>query len=369
MSIHFGSRARLAWGIGAAVLVLGFSFGRSLITSAEQAKAEQAKAAPPTLQVMVMSVKRVEMAPKLALPGTVVARNDSHLASEVEGRVAWVAEVGDVAKAGDVVARIDPDVAAMQMASDKANVARLEASLRFDRDQAARMEKLYASNAIAKATRDQAIAQRDMTAAELTQARAALDKSAYHLERSQIRAPFSGRVAERLIHIGEYATPGKDIVRLVDTGSIEVKTQAPIDAAPSLQDGMKIPVVVQNRTIDGTVRAVVPVGDELSRTIEVRLTLRPGSALVGDATNVLVPSAAPRQVIAVPRDALVLREDNTYVYKISRKNVAERVAVQTGAEKGDLVEVRGKIAVGERVVIRGAERLEAGQKVHAVAAG
>jgi hypothetical protein len=116
------------------------------------------------------------------------------------------------------------------------------------------------------------------------------------------------------------------------------------------------------------VRAIVPVGDTASRTIEVRLSLPSGAAFVGDAARVLIPSAAPRQVVAVPRDALVLREDNTYVFKVDKKDQAQRVAVETGSEDGLMVEVRGPIAAGERVIVRGAERLETGQKVRAVIA-
>ena len=165
------ARAR-AWQAGSplAVLVIGFAFGRSLLSGERQGRRPRQAKAPPAPLVTVAIAKRVEMAPKMALPGTVVARDDSKLASEVEGRVAWVAEVGTKVASGDVIARIDPDVARMQLASDKANVARLQASLHFNRDQAARMNKLLAANAIAKATRDQAVSKRDMTAAELAQA-------------------------------------------------------------------------------------------------------------------------------------------------------------------------------------------------------
>jgi multidrug efflux pump subunit AcrA (membrane-fusion protein) len=83
---------------------------------------------------------------------------------------------------------------------------------------------------------------------------------------------------------------------------------------------------------------------------------------------VMVPSAAPRDVLAVPRDALVLREDNTDVCKVDGKNVATRVAVETGTSEGPMVEVRGPIRAGDRVIVRGAERLEAGQKVQPILA-
>ncbi len=102
--------------------------------------------------------------------------------------------------------------------------------------------------------------------------------------------------------------------------------------------------------------------------IEVRLALPGGAGLVGDAAKVFIPSALPRSVLAVPRDALVLREENTYVFKVDKKGQAQRVAVETGSEEGALVEVKGLIAPGERIIVRGAERLEAGQKVHAIKA-
>ncbi|HEY2447041.1 MAG TPA: efflux RND transporter periplasmic adaptor subunit [Rhizomicrobium sp.] len=339
----------------------------AMLAFASVAVAQQAPKPPPP-KVGVVQARAVKMAPKVVLPGTVVARNDSHLASEVEGRVAWVAEVGTVLKAGDVVARIDKNVAGMQLASDKANVARSSAQLKFDSSQADRMDRLFSQSAIARATRDQAQSTREMDQGALAQAQASMRKSEYQFNHSEIRAPFPGRVVARLINPGEYATPGKDIVRLVDIDSIEVKAQSPIDTARFLHEGMPVNVEVAHRPIVANVRAIVPVGDEASRTIEIRVTLKAGQAFVGDAAKVMVPSAAPRDVLAVPRDALVLREDNTYVFKVDRKGVAQRVAVETGSEEGALVEVRGAVSPGERVIVRGAERLEAGQRVRPILA-
>lgn len=329
----------------------------------EPAVAQQA----PAPSVAVVTARIVRMAPSMGLPGTVVSRNDSRLASEVEGRVAWVAEVGTAVKQGDIVAKIDSDVAGLQLASDKANVARLSAQLTYDRAQAARMQKLFDMNAIAKSTRDQATSTRDMDAAAVAQAQAALKKSQYQFDHSQIRAPFPGRVVQRLINAGEYAAAGKDIVRLVQTDAIEVSTQLPIDSSRFMHEGQAATVIIQNKPVTATVRAVVPVGDIASRTLEIRLTLPPNAAYVGDAAKVLVPSATPRNVLAVPRDALILREDNTYVFKVDKKNVATRVAVETGAEDGSLVEVKGQLGAGDHIIVRGGERLEQGQKVRPVA--
>lgn len=318
--------------------------------------------------VTVVQARTVKMAPKMAVPGSVVSRYDSHVASEVEGNVVWVAEVGDEVKAGDVVARLDDHVMKMQVDSDAADVARLNATLHYDQLQAARMERLARDNAIATSDRDSAISTRDVDKAQLAQSQASLEKSKYDLDHSQIRAPFPGRVAARLINPGEYASVGTAVVRLVDIQDIEVSAPAPIVAARYISPGSPVTVIVEGKPVVTKVRAIVPVGDVNSRTVEVRLSIAPSDGIVGDAVKVLLPSAPPRNVLAVPRDALVLREDNTYVFRISKQGLAERIAVETGSEEGDLVEVEGDLSAGDRVVTKGAERLEPGQRVRATQA-
>jgi RND family efflux transporter MFP subunit len=354
----FVTRRRLV-ATGAAIVVAA-----AALTYFLRPSAPAAATAADTMPVVVAAPAKLEhIAPEVALAGSVVSQNDAQLASEVEGSVAWVANVGDVVNAGDVVARIDPRVAALQYQSDKANADKLAAQLRYDSAQAVRMENLFAQNAIAKATRDQAISARDADIGALAQAKATAGKSQYDLVHDEIRAPFPGRVVARLINPGEYATAGKPIVRLVDIGTLEISAQSPIQYSPYLQPGMAVKAIVEDKTVIGRVRAIVPVGDQLSRTIEVRLTLAPGAAFVGDSAKVMAPSGAPRNSVTVPRDALLLREDGTYLFKLDKNNTALRVAVETGSEDGDLIEVTGPIAAGERVVIRGGEHLEVGQKV------
>ena len=340
----------------------------ALLTASVAPVALEAQQAPDTPSVGVAPARLARLAPKMPLPGTLVSLNDSHLASEVEGRIAWVAEVGTAVQTNDVVARIDRSVAKMQLDSDRANVARLTAQLSFDRTQAARMDSLLQQNAIARSTRDQAMSTRDMDIGALAQAKAALQKSQYQFDHSLVRAPFPGRVVQRLINAGEYATVGKDIVRLVDIGDLEVSAQTPIDNAHFLHEGMTLTMEIEGRPVEGTLRAVVPVGDVISRSIELRVRVPASAGYVGDAAKVFIPEAEPRDVLAVPRDALVLREDNTYIFKVDRKSNAQRIAVETGTEDGTLVEVKGPLVPGDRVIVRGAERLEAGEKVRPIKA-
>src|SRR2546423_14216551 len=147
------------------------------------------------------------------------------------------------------------------------------------------MDRLYTESAIAKATRDQAQSTREMDEGALAQAQASMRKSEYQFNHSEIRAPFPGRVAARLINPGEYAAPGKDIVRLVDIDSIEVKAQSPIDTARFLHEGMAVNVEVAHRPITATVRAIVPAGGEASRTLAIRGALQAGPALARGAAK------------------------------------------------------------------------------------
>ncbi|MBL8781734.1 MAG: efflux RND transporter periplasmic adaptor subunit, partial [Alphaproteobacteria bacterium] len=219
---------RALGGSAVALVVVGLGVWW-MLPAGEVAAVKQAEAAvkpdesefPP---VSIAHVKATRIAPQASYPGTVVSRNDSKLAADVEGRVEWVADVGTAVKQGDVIARLDANLARMQHDSDMANVAKLTAQVRFDRGQAQRMQELMDRKVVSKAGLDQATSTRDANEAALKQAEAAAKRSQYQLDHSEIRAPFSGRVVSRLINAGEYASPGKDVVRLVDLDAIEIAT-------------------------------------------------------------------------------------------------------------------------------------------------
>jgi multidrug efflux pump subunit AcrA (membrane-fusion protein) len=70
-----------------------------------------------------------------------------------------------------------------------------------------------------------------------------------------------------------------------------------------------------------------------------------------------------RPVITVPRDAVILRQGASYVMRVRPDNTAERVAVNLGPGRENHVQIDGSLQAGDRVIIRGAERLEPGQTV------
>jgi membrane fusion protein, multidrug efflux system len=76
-----------------------------------------------------------------------------------------------------------------------------------------------------------------------------------------------------------------------------------------------------------------------------------------------LPEREATESLVVPRDAIAVRQDGNYVMRVRSDNTAEKVAVTSVATDGDLVTIRGPVAAGDVVVVRGVERLQHGQKV------
>lgn len=320
----------------------------------------------PPARVEVATAELRDMAPSVEVSGTVVSLNDSRIASEIEGVLTWLADVGADVGAGDLVARIDPRLIQIEVKRANANVARLRSDFEYRQRQLERTEELAAKNSASKTLLDEARAQRDQAQHALTDAHAALERAQADLTHTEIRAPFAGHVTARLASVGEFVNVGEDVVRLVDTHRIEVTLPMPIASAQFVKSGMRVPARSGSVERQHTVRTVVPVGDAVSRMVEVRLSAGDSEWLVGTPVQVSLPSGAPVSTVAVPRDALVERGRQAYVYKVSQDGTAEQVTVQTSAVVGLWVGIADGISPGDRVIVRGAERLSPGQAVEVI---
>ncbi len=328
--------------------------------------AAQAQTAPaPAAVVEIGQAVASKLAPTRWVPGSVVSRDDAKIASAEAGRLDFVAEVGTRVKAGERLAKIDDRALHLRREELLAELRRTEARQALSKTQLERLRKLEASSAIARAQLDEAVATLESDAQTAARAGAQLRQVEYDISQADVRAPFSGLVTERYAQRGEYLQVGANIVHFVDTERIEARVQAPLALADKVRAGMQVGLRAGGVERTATVRAVVPVGDERARQFELRVGVDPALALVGSAVEVALPETAAvvEAALAVPRDALVRRPDRTYVMRISGDNKAEPIAVTTGTSSGDLVEVRGALSVGDRLVVRGAERLSAGQAV------
>ena len=332
-----------------------------LALSAAPATAQDAQGPPPAPVVVAPAESRM-LAPVTWYPGTVISRNRARVAAEVEGRLDWVAEIGVSIAEGEVVARLDDALLRQSLAEDEAAVDRERARLTYLDAQVKRVEALVTQKTATRSRLDEAVAERDIARSEASAARARVALTRERLERTRIKAPFGGIVTERMRQSGEWARSGEAVVRIVDAGTLEVQTWIPIAALAFVRDGSELALEANPSKTTGKVRTIVPVGDNRSRLYELRLGIGGQSWPVGQDVRVAVPTAAARAVVAIPRDALVLRRDGAAVYRVDENGLADRVAVTPGIAQGELIEVDG-IAPGDRVVIRGGERLRPGQPV------
>lgn len=294
--------------------------------------------------------------------GTVVSRNDARLSAEIAGRLTWVAEPGSAVSRGAVLARVDTTTLELQLREDEAQVQRLAANLGLLETQLERLETLGEGIA-SRSQIDEAAARLAMARQEHEQARVARDRTRHDIHRATLRAPFPGYVVERLHQLGEFVAPGVEVLRLTDTGSVEVVARAPVAEAMHLAAGREVRVAGAGTTESSRIRAVVPVGDERSRMLELRIELAGARWPIGSAVRVELPAAASPSAVIVPRDAVIVRADGTHVFRVGQDDVAERVPVQLGNGDATRVEVLQGLSRGDRVVVRGGERLNAGQPV------
>lgn len=341
------------------LLLTMFALAVSSIVFAQGGPPEQ-----PPAPVKTSRAELREMSSVVYAPGTIVSRNDAQIASEVSGRMVSVAEVGEFIAAGDLIAKVDDTFLKLELQNTDAIIKRLEASLKYRNNQVGRFENLARQQSASVGEMDEVVSQRDMAEQDLVQARVARDQIKYRLDRTRVTAPFSGRIVERHRQGGEYISVGGEVVRLVDTTNIEVQARAPMEVAEYVKAGLPVSVKDdKGRETNGEIRAIVPVGDDRSRLIEVRVSLNEQPWVIGGAVRVALPKSPPQEVVAVPRDALVLRQNVTYVYKLNDDSTVEQISVVTGVGNGPLVEVRGNLKAGDEVVTLGGERLRPGQTV------
>ncbi len=179
-------------------------------------------------------------------------------------------------------------------------------------------------------------------------------------------------------NVGEAITQGQELslvlhpkesiywqqsIAYLDTKNLDIKIAAPISIAPFLQRGSKVMVRWNQNLLELPVRTWSQAGDQASRTFDVRLAADGVAMLAGTAVTVSLPKQSPKEAILVPRDALMLRENETYVLTINNDQQAQKVSVLVGQGVNRWVSVTGALSVNDSVVVRGGERLQSGEKV------
>lgn len=315
--------------------------------------------------VTIVSAELSNIAPQISVSGTVISRDDARLAAEVAGNLVSIAEIGSVLETGAIVAKIEDGLLLQQEAENEGLVASRRARIAFLEREVERLRRLAAQNNAARSALDQTESDLSVSRSDLLVAQARLQQIRIGLYRTEIRTPFAGRVTQRFVNPGEHVAVGAAVVRVVSTDRLEVVMRAPLKSVGYLHEGDDILVNGDRNSGLGVVRTMVPFGDARTHMFELRVDIPPQPWIIGESVRVIVPTDVPRKTLAVPRDALILRADGTAVFRINSENKAERVPVEIGATDGESIAIiSGDLNAGDRVVIRGGERLRPGQDVN-----
>lgn len=358
-------RANLRWIlIGGALLIVTLAYFLFFASDAAEGQGGAGQGGPPPAIVTLAKIEKLALTPNFTAPGDIVANRDSVVAAEVAGRIQTTLNIGARVSRGTVIAVIDDRSARLARDQARTEVARLQSDLTYQNRLVGRLQQLLKEEAESEASLDEAISARDQTRARLAAAKVALETAQVDLARTRIRAPFAGQMVERRIEVGEYATPGREIGRIVGREGSEARVRVPIAVAGSLSTGQEVTILANGEQRSSRVRTVIEAGDEVSRTVEVRAPMGSHNLKMGSAISITVPTGVERDVLTAPRDALVLRDSGIFVYVVNTKDkTAKRIDVQVGEPAGDRVAISGKIAAGDMIVVRGGERLRDGQNV------
>lgn len=312
---------------------------------------------PPSV---VTATARAEMlAPTRELIGTIVPARESVLAAPVGARLVSIKDTGTRVAKGDVVATLDVAELELALQRERARLTRLKAEQALAARQRDRLNALR--DAVPAAQRDEAHARFEVLAAEIAEARVALELTELRVRDSSLRAPFAGTIVAELKQPGEQVQSGEGVVRLMDTADTEVDVAVPVDWAMGSNTGATVRVDASTGFASAELQSLVP-GDTDTRQLRARLKLKNILAPIGASVRVAWPSAAPVVAVTVPGDALIQRDEGYYVLRVDG-DTARRIDVKPSTRVADRVAVIGSVGPGDEIIIRGGERLADGDKL------
>ena len=334
--------------------------------------------------VGVQAVEMRALAETVPVFAEVITARDGSVAGRVAGNVEAVAVLaGSRVEAGDPLVELNDDLLKIQVAQSEAQLAEAEAGIetaraRVDRARIAldRIEALRGGSSFSQGRFDDAQADFLEAEAQFVEAQAReksaqsrLAETRYQLERSKILAPFAGVVLEVNTIPGEFIQAGTPVVRLLDTDAFEVQANVPSRYTAFLQPGQTVIASTEFGTeLALQLRAVLPVEDPSTRTRAVLFSAPDladlATAAVGQSLTVEIPVGEAREVLSVPKDALVQARGGWTVF-VAVDDQAQPRPVTLGVPLGDRYEVLSGLAPGDLVVVRGNERLRPGQAISA----
>lgn len=353
--------------LAAAVLVAGAACKK---TAAKAGDATQTYGAAP---VKVFKAQRERITEKLTYTGTLEALNKINITPETGGKIARIyVEAGDRVAKGQLLAELETQSIRLQLKQAEAGVAVAEASYADAQRNKERMDRLIKEQAVSEQQSEKIHLAYEASAAQLEQARAALNLAQHALEVSLMKAPFAGVIASKNAEVGDVINPmmggfgggAGGVLTLMDYSKIKLAVAISGEDIGRIRKGQEAVLRVGSlpgREFRGVVRVVNLTADPQNKKFGVEVhvdnpdaSLRPGT--FGD----LVFEVATRDnALVVPQAAIL---ENSYVFVVEG-NKAVRKNVTLGLQNTTMVEVLSGLAEGESVIADGNYGLEAGAAV------
>ncbi len=199
---------------------------------------------------------------------------------------------------------------------------------------------------------------------------ASLERIDIDIRDATIRAPFEGIIIQKHVEVGTHVNTGAPIVTLINDLLLEIEIDVPSARINTLKTNTLASVVLDDgNKLSAVVRAIIPREDLRTRTRPVRLRpeVKPSTKPLADNQAVLVelPLTSDRPVLTVSKDAVIRRANGNVVYVVNGTTASMR-SVRVGRGVGDHFQILRVIKAGEKVVVRGNERLGGGGKVRVV---
>jgi len=326
-----------------------------------QRAAEVAKA-PPTVQVTRGAA--AEWQPRVELNGTLEADQSARLAFRVPGKLSSVnVRVGDVVKAGQLLATLEASEVRAQIAAAEAQVRASEAQLALATDNERRTASLVQSGASSEATGVQTEKQRLLATAQLDAARAQQTLVKTNLSNHTLAAPFSGTVTKAPSGVGGVVNPSEALFEVVNTSLLKLATTVTESDAGLLAPGAEITVETEQGEAKGQVRAVLATLDSQTRRVPVQAEFKnPGTLRAGSFVRAWINSKDKLSVVRVPHT--VLRQgtqDEAFVVEANGTLTARRLVF--AVDKDGSLLVRRGLTQSENVVINPSPEAKTGDQI------
>ncbi|MCH2170783.1 efflux RND transporter periplasmic adaptor subunit [Myxococcota bacterium] len=344
----------------------------ALAAAIEQPESGIAPRALTALRVQVAPVLEDMVDSETQVSGIVRAFRRTAIAAEVSGRVVERrTEPGDRVRGWQEIVILDATRSTLAEEEAQANLRVRRVGLEEARAELERGEKLKVGHSISDRQLDalRFSAERADSAHEL--ATVILRSAQRSVEDATIRAPFTGRIEEVDVQVGDFVTPGTPIARLVDLSQVRVHAGVTATEAATLAVGENARVSFEELggTIrSGAIRNISSVADPTNGTYNVELWLDNDDGRLRDGMVAAVTfSPRPAQSgLVIPRAALVRRAGRLAVFVVHESTTGTRAQVRevrVGRRSGENVEILDGLEPGEHVVIDGLFALRDGARV------